>query len=545
MKALLRPAIEQGVRWLFRVDVYPDAFERLALADRQSRLRRCFQHKVPDELQRHPLLFIHVPKNGGTSIKRAIYTADPGHATIRYYDWLVPALRARAVSFAVMREPIDRFLSGFDFLMNGGGSDVSIQPAALRRFAGVRSIDDYLDHLEGVRGDWLKVDSFARPQWWFVTDRTGAIMVDHLWIIGQHEAALNAFLSDHGFAAPRHANRTRRNQRTLTSGAGSAGAARLRRRCRAVRGGQGHARRGPGYAATRAGHVIIAVIVASLGRPQALAELLEDLALQSRVPDRIILSLTTAEDAPEGVPAYSNVEIIYGPKGSCAQRNTALDHLGATADVILFLDDDYVPSRFAVERAAALIETHPEVAGATGRLLADGVQGPGIGTAEARRMLAGHDGGPAPATMVSHDLGGLYGCNMVFRAGAIRDIRFDERLPLYGWQEDIDFAARARPSGRIVQTYAFAGVHRGVKTSRTSGVRIGYSQVVNPAYLVRKGTMGARYARKIVLRNVAANHARALRPEPWVDRIGRVRGNWLGIVDLLLGRARPERILEL
>jgi GT2 family glycosyltransferase len=291
--------------------------------------------------------------------------------------------------------------------------------------------------------------------------------------------------------------------------------------------------------------MIVAVVVASLGRPEALSDLLADLAQQTRVPDRILLSVTSPEDLPANVSAHPNAELVYGPRGSCAQRNAALDQLGAAADVVLFFDDDYVPSRFAVERATQLLAERTDIAGACGHLVADGINGPGIPIEEARRMLAEYDGLETPLIVPSHDLGGLYGCNMVFRTEAIRDLRFDERLPLYGWQEDIDFAARARVSGRIVKTFAFAGVHRGIKGSRSSGIRVGYSQVANPAYLVRKGTMDRRYARKIVVRNFAANHLRALRPEPWVDRLGRVRGNWLGLLDLLVGRVTPERILEL
>jgi GT2 family glycosyltransferase len=291
--------------------------------------------------------------------------------------------------------------------------------------------------------------------------------------------------------------------------------------------------------------MIVAVIVASLGRPEALSNLLDDLARQTRVPDRILLSVTAPEDAPSNAAKHPGVEIIVAPKGSCAQRNAALDHLAGAADAVLFVDDDYVPSRFAVERAVALLLQCPEIAGATGDLVADGIHGPGIMVEEARRMLEDYDRRQAPPLQASHDLGGLYGCNMVFRGSAIREIRFDERLPLYGWQEDIDFAARARRHGRIVKTFAFGGVHLGIKTGRSSGVRVGYSQVVNPVYLVRKGTMDSRYARKIIVRNVMANHVRALRPEAWVDRMGRLRGNWLGLIDLLRGRVCPERILQL
>lgn len=286
----------------------------------------------------------------------------------------------------------------------------------------------------------------------------------------------------------------------------------------------------------------VGVIIASLGRSDILGSLLVDLDRQTMRPARIILSVITADDLPQGWRTYANVEALIGPKGSCVQRNAGIDHLDDACDIILFCDDDYVPSRFAIERIATLFAGNPDVAGATGHLLADGVNSLGITPADARTMLDSYDERAAPAATPYRDLDGLYGCNMACRASAIGAVRFDERLRLYGWQEDIDFSARVRPRGRIVKSFAFAGVHCGVKTGRSRGVRIGYSQVVNPVYLVRKGTMNWRYAFKIVFRNVAANHWRALGAEPWVDRIGRVRGNWIGLVDVLRGRLTPERV---
>jgi GT2 family glycosyltransferase len=286
----------------------------------------------------------------------------------------------------------------------------------------------------------------------------------------------------------------------------------------------------------------VAVIVASLGRAQMLGELLDDLARQSRRADRIVLSVTTRDDLPANLDRHTMVEHIISPKGSCVQRNRAIDHIEGQCDIIFFCDDDYVPSRFAIERVAALFAQHSEIAGATGHLLADGVNSPGIDTADAHAMLSAYDDRAAPPIVPYRDLAGLYGCNMAFRAAAIGDVRFDERLRLYGWQEDIDFSVRVQPRGRIVKTFAFAGVHCGVKAGRSPGVKLGYSQVVNPAYLVRKGTMGWRFALNIALRNMSANHFRALDAEPWVDRIGRVRGNWIGVFDVLRGRLTPERV---
>lgn len=286
----------------------------------------------------------------------------------------------------------------------------------------------------------------------------------------------------------------------------------------------------------------IAIIVASLGRPHTLGDLLDDLARQSHRADRIILAVTKTEDLPPNLENYGNVESIIAPKGSCVQRNRGIDHLGGGCDIIFFCDDDYVPSRFAVERIVRFFSMNEDVAGATGHLLADGVNSPGIPVAQAREMLAAYDGRPASPAVPFRDLEGLYGCNMAFRTSAIGNVRFDERLRLYGWQEDIDFSARVRSRGRVVKTFAFAGVHCGVKAGRSSGVPLGYSQVVNPLYLVRKSTMHWRFALGIIARNVSANHMRAFGPEPWVDRIGRVRGNWIAVLDVLRGRLTPERV---
>ena len=106
---------------------------------------------------------------------------------------------------------------------------------------------------------------------------------------------------------------------------------------------------------------------------------------------------------------------------------------------------------------------------------------------------------------------------MAFRMSAVRNLRFDENLPLYGWQEDVDFAGQLLMKGRIVKTNAFSGVHRGVTRGRTPGVALGFSQIVNPIYLVNKGTMRRTKALKLMAKNLIANHLRSVRPEAFID----------------------------
>lgn len=289
----------------------------------------------------------------------------------------------------------------------------------------------------------------------------------------------------------------------------------------------------------------IAVVIASLGRPKNVASLLDRLAGQSLLPDQVVLSMESPADAPPEADYPFVLKRIFGPRGSCQQRNRGLDCLQPGIDIVAFLDDDYIPSRFAIAGMAKFFATFPETAGASGRLLADGIGGPGIDFDAAIAMVDDEDARGAPAGLtVSASHPGLYGCNMAYRLSMIRGIRFDEKLPLYGWQEDIDFGGQI--SGPLVYTDAFHGVHCGEKRGRDrNGRRLGYSQIANPWYLKHKGTMPAAFAYRLMLRSLVANHVRVLRPEAWIDRKGRMAGNWLAIRDILLRRADPRRILEI
>jgi GT2 family glycosyltransferase len=296
-------------------------------------------------------------------------------------------------------------------------------------------------------------------------------------------------------------------------------------------------------------HARVAVIIASAGRAECIANVMRDLRRQTLAPARIVLSVTGARDLP---PAHmrQGAEVVMAQRGLPAQRNAGLDHLsqdcvGQDCDIVVFFDDDFVPSRHAIAGIAALFGEHPALAGATGLVLADGIKTPGIPHTRAETIVAAYDRQGARPVPALYDVPDLYGCNMAYRLSAIAGLRFDERLKLYGWQEDVDFAVQVARRGRTVKTDAFAGVHLGTKAGRTSGVRLGYSQVHNPLYLWRKGTMPTHKAWRLMLRNLALNHARSLWPEPWVDRIGRVRGNWLGLADVMRGRLTPERIEDL
>jgi hypothetical protein len=287
----------------------------------------------------------------------------------------------------------------------------------------------------------------------------------------------------------------------------------------------------------------IGVVVASLGRPAECAQLLERLALQSLRPAAIILSVE--KEADIAAPTPDSVEVVMGHRGLCAQRNRGVRAIADRCDVIVFFDDDYLPSRRALEGVSTLFLAHPDVVGATGEVLADGVQSGGLDLESALSIVERFDKAWRRVGTALKDVNAAYGCNMAFRVKPMMQVGFDESLPLYGWQEDVDFTGQISRFGRVVKTDAFSGVHRGVTAGRTSGLRLGFSQIVNPVYLVRKGTMRWSHAARLMCGNLMANHAKAFRPEPYIDRAGRARGNWIGLAHVLRGRPDPSRILEL
>jgi glycosyltransferase involved in cell wall biosynthesis len=285
----------------------------------------------------------------------------------------------------------------------------------------------------------------------------------------------------------------------------------------------------------------VAVIIATKGRPGAATHVLRLLERQSLSPVIVLLSATEAADlGPVSSPL--KVECIFGPAGSSVQRNRALDRVRDDCDIAVFLDDDFAPGPGWMERCAQVFASQSSIAGMSGILIRDGAQSSAMTWEEAESLIAA----TAPDLSDSiDDSTDLYGCNMAFRMSAIKNVRFDERLVLYGWLEDKDFSRTAARSGRLVHCSSMIGVHLGLRSKRTAGKRYGYSQVVNAWYLYKKGTMPFKEASTHIAKALLANGSKSLRPEAGIDRRGRLHGNLIGLGHLFAGRGRPEKIAEL
>jgi GT2 family glycosyltransferase len=310
-------------------------------------------------------------------------------------------------------------------------------------------------------------------------------------------------------------------------------------------GSPAHLTKNPGSHPNSLGDGLRLVIgIATRGRPEVLCETLHDLSRQKRQPNEIIVAHADNLDIGEAPTRFPTVKFLCSPLGLTRQRNAIIEHC-IDKDLLLFIDDDFFLEGRYLEIIERLFLDYPLVVAATGNVLADGIHGPGISIGQAKSLLRGLN--IAERKQKIKRAFNTYGCNMCLRLAPVRNhgIRFDEVLPLYGWYEDVDFSRRLSPYGAIVRISTACGVHLGTKGGRTSGVRLGYSQVANPIYLAQKGSVSWGFALASAVSRCTKNMLRSVAPEPYVDRRGRLLGNIAACRELLTGKLSPSRINHL
>jgi Sulfotransferase family len=140
-----------------------------------------FQQRVrPDiaaRLDAQKVIFIHIPKTGGVSVSTAAFGGSPGHRTWHQWQRLHPKKFGNYLKFAVIRDPISRFLSAYDYILNRpiGWSQLSDTWIDAVRSCG--DIETLLKQL--AEADWSRFPHF-RPQSHFVATSDRTIMVNRI-----------------------------------------------------------------------------------------------------------------------------------------------------------------------------------------------------------------------------------------------------------------------------------------------------------------------------------------------------------------------------
>ena len=267
---------------------------------------------------------------------------------------------------------------------------------------------------------------------------------------------------------------------------------------------------------------------------------------QKLAPARILISVPGPEHVYRRTLQLPKVESVLAPLGLSAQRNAAIRQLDGDDDLVAFFDDDVELAPDYLLQAAQAFAANLSLCLLTGEVLSDGVRRGGLGRQVARAAicLAPPSSGARPDAL--QPVASAYGCNMVVRCSALSRVRFDERLPLYGWLEDRDFSHWCKHLGDVARCSACRMVHLGVSTGRLSGRRYGFSQIMNSFYLLQKGSVST--GEMLVSywgKPIAANLVGSLMPAGHIDRRGRLVGNLTALWHLARARVEPEYVLSM
>jgi glycosyltransferase involved in cell wall biosynthesis len=178
-----------------------------------------------------------------------------------------------------------------------------------------------------------------------------------------------------------------------------------------------------------------------------------------------------------------DISFIASAKGLPLQRNVGLRQ--AAGDLIVFFDDDVTFAEDFIERAVALfarpdmhnvggataydVRNHPQPVNWRWRLRAVMGTVPRLEPGRVDRLGRSIPIGFAKPFSGLLDVGYLAGFCMMYRAGAIRGLWFDERIPTYGG-EDRDYSVSVGKRWRLVLCGDLAIEHHGAQQSRDSGV---------------------------------------------------------------------------
>lgn len=295
--------------------------------------------------------------------------------------------------------------------------------------------------------------------------------------------------------------------------------------------------------------MFISIVIASKGRPYELEDTISSVMMQDLQPNEIIIVVTDKKDYNESILRHNLVKVYESAPGSSVQRNVGINKTNLQSELIVFLDDDVELASNFLSLVSSYMSLSTWVAGISGTPLLDKPEHGIMSRADARAALLKWQasGKKMPPTIQR----GLYGCNMAVRSHYARELLFDERLSFYAWLEDRDFGIRLEKYGQVIDYAGQSIIHFGSRGGRMSEVKLGYAQIMNPAYLFfvkRVFTFGEYidHGVKGLLANIAGSAPFFRRSErnnlSREIRTKRLRGNAMAIKDIFLHGIRPDMI---
>ena len=143
------------------------------LAYRVNLYRRYFHWKKANAI------FIHVPKVAGTSINKALYGRTLGHYRAIEIANSFPRLFEQAFTFSLVRNPWSRVFSAYQFARMGQTESMGIANPKQYQLPEFETFERFV--LEWLKYQDIKqLDFVFQPQYHFLTDIQGKLMINHI-----------------------------------------------------------------------------------------------------------------------------------------------------------------------------------------------------------------------------------------------------------------------------------------------------------------------------------------------------------------------------
>jgi Sulfotransferase family len=161
---------------------FPDYFVKYAPHPLQRLSERLFDFPIPASVRRNRLLFIHVPKNAGTTISTQLYGGHLGHRKALFYLRSDSSHFQSKLKFAIVRNPWSRLVSAYEF-----GKTINPNHRPYLRetrliFQEYRTFSDFVNlFLWENRARLDSLDPIFRPQFAYLCDKEFNIIVDKIF----------------------------------------------------------------------------------------------------------------------------------------------------------------------------------------------------------------------------------------------------------------------------------------------------------------------------------------------------------------------------
>lgn len=142
---------------------------------RKSYLKRCVSL-----YKNRRVVFIHIPKAGGTSVAHALFGKRAGH----FYAMEIAQCMGgkefmETYSFAIVRNPYDRLVSAYHFVKQGGSKEGAVKFNKIYHSELFQTFHKFVTNWL-ILQDPSSIEIVFRPQYLFITDEEQQLMVNYL-----------------------------------------------------------------------------------------------------------------------------------------------------------------------------------------------------------------------------------------------------------------------------------------------------------------------------------------------------------------------------